>query len=295
MNYIRVTRAGLLFVIVTVALGVVALVSGNNILYLLESFMLTSFAITGFMSERLLRSIDVDIFRSQANANEQSPDLVRVRNLSKRTLHLIQVYEYFEKEKRLLATIETLPPLQETTVRSQAKFSVRGIANWSGFAYGSYYPFGFAFKCFSRRLSGSRIIWPARTSIKQSEREIMLMQSKHRSGTQYTEAEVRKMHEGDTLRSVVWTLSDRVEDEWVVRPTRASVESRHLRLDRRDLSEDELEKKISETASILYESIGDSADTSLTIIDANGEKKYLGSRSSLDALAVLDSSEGAAQ
>lgn len=272
----------------TVALGVVALISGNNILYLLESILLTVFAMTGFMSERLLRSAEVDVFRSQACANEASPDLIRIRNRSKRPIHFLQVYEYFGKEKRLIASVEELLGKREITLRSSAPFEKRGRHEWGGFAYGSFYPFGFAFKCLSHRKSGSRIIWPARTRSRSTERDTLTAQSRHRSGTQYTEGEVRRMHEGDTLRSVVWTLSDRVEDEWLVRPTRASIESRHLKLDIRGLTEAELEKKICDVASVFYEALSDPSETSLTIVHTQGEFKYVGAKPSLDALAMLN-------
>lgn len=291
MKYLQVTRVGLLFVVVTVALGVVALISGNNILYLLEAILLTSFAITGFMSERLLRSLNVDIFRSQACANELSPDLVRVRNLSKRPVHFIQIYEFFGKERRLLASIEELPGKREITLRSSARFDQRGRFHWGGFAYGSFYPFGFAFKCFSRKEPGSRIVWPSKNHSRRPDRETPTAQSHHRVGTQQTEAEVRRMQEGDTLRSVVWTLSDRIEDEWVVRPTRASIESRHIRLDCRELSDAELESQIDAAAAQFYEALADSSDASLTIIDSHGERKYLGAKASLDALALVGAKE----
>lgn len=56
-----VTRAGILYVLVTLVIGIAALNTGNNLLYIVVAAMLAAIVISGFVSAWVLRYVELDI------------------------------------------------------------------------------------------------------------------------------------------------------------------------------------------------------------------------------------------
>ena len=60
MDY-DVTRAGLIYIMLTVALGIAALQSGNNLLYVVVAALLSAILVSGIASAVVLRELELDI------------------------------------------------------------------------------------------------------------------------------------------------------------------------------------------------------------------------------------------
>src|ERR1700758_4196992 len=56
-----VTRAGIIYVLVTLVIGVAALNTGNNLLYIVVAAMLAAIVVSGYVSALVLRYLELDI------------------------------------------------------------------------------------------------------------------------------------------------------------------------------------------------------------------------------------------
>ena len=56
-----VTRAGIVYVLVTLVIGIAALNTGNNLLYIVVAAMLAAILVSGYVSARVLRDLELDV------------------------------------------------------------------------------------------------------------------------------------------------------------------------------------------------------------------------------------------
>src|SRR5439155_24343889 len=101
----EVTRAGVVYVLVTLVIGVAALNTGNNLLYIVVAAMLAGILVSGFVSVLVLRGLELDVrFRQHLFAGRAVPGRIVLRN-SRRFLpsfSLRVVLARGEKKKELL-------------------------------------------------------------------------------------------------------------------------------------------------------------------------------------------------
>jgi len=57
----EITRAGIIYVLVTVVIGIAALNTGNNLLYIVVAAMLSAILVSGFVSALVLRDLELDL------------------------------------------------------------------------------------------------------------------------------------------------------------------------------------------------------------------------------------------
>src|ERR1700689_3978663 len=60
MDY-EVTRAGMIYMLITVVIGIAAINTGNNLLYVIVSSLLAAIIVSGIASAIVLRSVDLDV------------------------------------------------------------------------------------------------------------------------------------------------------------------------------------------------------------------------------------------
>ena len=78
---ITFTPAGTRFVFLTLAIGVAAVNTGNNLLYLILGMMLSLIIVSGILSEQSLRKISVDWrFPTRIFAQQPVPVEIRITN-----------------------------------------------------------------------------------------------------------------------------------------------------------------------------------------------------------------------
>jgi uncharacterized protein (DUF58 family) len=231
-------------------MGVVGLLSGNNVLYLIESFLLSGMILSGVLSERSVSAVSLQIRRISATAGEPALDQITLTNNRRITLFCIEAGEWVDGKFVELAFISRLGPKCSVTVPSRAVYPKRGISRWDATAVATSYPFGFARKVKILDREGSRLVWPARDSaVKDQTQSRQLTRSP--GGDDFSDGEVRPMVPGDDFGDVVWTVSSKGED-FYVRPRQSKRPSREVLLDLRSDSDDAFERLIRQTAQSFH-------------------------------------------
>lgn len=281
---LNVARSGKWYIALTIALGVTALASGNNAIYLMESLLLAGLILSGILSERQVSSVKVDFLRVQAKAGEPTADWIIVRNLERRTLFCIEIGEWKNGEFRTLAFFPKIRDRETVRARSEQTLVSRGMYRWEGFAIATSYPFGFARKIKVVKNPGERVVWAAPMTFRKKRRDETMGERGNRNPEiDVVEGEVRKYEWTDDARLILANQSDRGLGA-MVRNRRPILREPEVVVDLRTLPGDAFEKSIRVASNAFYRS--ENAD--LIFIQAKGKKKINGKQAALTALALAD-------
>ena len=282
---LEVSVSGKWYLALTVGLGVVALVSGNNILYLIESLLLSGLIFSGVLSERTVSNVRCEFKRGQAVAGERLPDTIVVTNRSKRPLFCVEIGEWKDGRFRPVAFFPRIGGRASVSARSELVTDARGEQEWEGFAIATSSPFGFARKIKIIRSAGRRLVWPSRGDRGRMGDAGQGKKTGLRQGGEFADGEVRAMVPDDDWRSVVWTASSRNPDEPMVRVRRLERPEAAARLDLRLPPGEEFERRVEQAARPFHEAGLSASDGVLTLIGREGERRIRGRKPALDALA----------
>jgi len=275
---IEISRAGKWYVLLTIALGVVSLASGNNVIYLIESLLLSGLILSGIISEQAISAVRVEFIRMQAKATSPTHDFLTITNRTKRSLFCIEIGEWRDGGFYSLAFIPYIGPKKAARLRSEQILAARGLHQWDGFAIATSYPFGFAKKIKVVKISGNRIVWPkARTSQERKEDSTQSRFGHQRSELEIIEGELRAYDMGDDARLVIAKQSAKGGTP-LVRNRRRVMTEPEIYFDLR-APHDEI--SIEKAASHFYQS----PHAELTLIDERGRRKYRGQKLALNVLA----------
>jgi len=214
------TRAGWLFFALTLGVGFAALNTGNNLLYLVFSFLLGFLVLSGVLSEAALRRIDVRRrLPRELFAEAPVPVALEVENAQRRVPSYAIVVEDLAGEDLADATplgrvfFLRLPP----GARQQRAYLLsaprRGPLRFAGFRVSTRFPFGLFLKSLLIEAPGETLVYPALDPVRAaplggSGRN--LGESRSRSEGRGTEAAgLRDFRPGDSARSVHWRASAR--------------------------------------------------------------------------------------
>lgn len=279
----------------TIAIGVIALVTGNNTLYLVESLLLSALIFSGVVSDRDLSSIRVEIEREPATARARSRDRIRVRNTRRLPVFAVQIGEWRGGKFEPLAFLPRIAGRTTLLLRSSQAFGERGERRWEGVAVATAAPFGFARKIrIDRNARGTRLIWPARWAQgppggAQPPGERPGGRALRAASTHYSDSEVRPLPSGEEdPRGVVWTLSAR-GGPWVARKRAADETEPDVVFFHLCAGEDprEFERRIEKAAQPFHDpGSADPRSGKLTWVEPDKSKRIIrGRRRALDALA----------
>lgn len=279
-----VTRAGKGYIGLTIALGVTALATGNNAIYLVESLLLAGLILSGVVSERQISAVRVEFLRAQAKAGESTSDWVLVKNESKKTLFCLEIGEWKEGQFLTLAFFSKISGGE--TVRAQSKQSMprRGYHRWEGFAVATSYPFGFAKKTKVVRSGGERLVWPASLIAKPDSGEAGGGKRRNSpSEIEIIDGEIRAYDWGDDARMIVANQSYRGVGA-MVRNRRSVVKAPEVVLDVRQEPGELFELAVKKAATALYRS----NHSDLILVHKQGKKRITGKGAALNALALIE-------
>jgi len=283
MRRLEVTFAGYWYTALTIGLGVVALVSGNNVLYLIESLLLCGMIFSGVLSERSVAALEVEVQRVHALAGTQTHDVIRVRNRSKFSLFCIEVGEWRESGFACSAFIPRIEARAEIRILSKMEFHQRGIHRWEGLAIATSYPFGLARKVRILGGPGERLIWPEKT---QANTPMLAAGegASGRSGQEFSEGEVRPYTYEDDCRNIVWTLSEKGTGP-MVRNRKSKQAQARVVLDLRTEPGADFENEVIRVAQNFHRQQDDQG--SLIVIDHSGSRTFQGRVAALNQLAIV--------
>ncbi|MFZ5468430.1 MAG: DUF58 domain-containing protein [Myxococcota bacterium] len=158
---LKVTRTGRTFLFVTLGVGLGALNTGNNLLYLVLGFMLSSIVVSGVLSERCLRHLVIRrVGKEAAYAGEPFALRYGVRRArgSAFALTLSEVCDALTGEGRLAH----VTPSQELLVRADLVAARRGPLRLTGVRVTTTYPLGLFEKSRVVPLEGQLLVYPRR-------------------------------------------------------------------------------------------------------------------------------------
>ncbi|HUK56795.1 MAG TPA: DUF58 domain-containing protein [Nitrospiria bacterium] len=157
---ITFTPTGTRFVLLTLAVGVAAVNTGNNLLYLILGMMLSLIIVSGILSEQSLRKISFEWrFPVRIFAQEPVPVEIRITN-GKRFLpsYSFRVDEG-EDASQSVYTFQ-LSAGQTTVFRKTTRFEKRGFQALPPLRFHTAFPFGFFQKTLIRPQTRTVLVYP---------------------------------------------------------------------------------------------------------------------------------------
>jgi len=162
----RITRGGLLFTAAILVVGVSAIVSANNLLFLIEAAMLATLLISGLISRLCLAGLELDFqVPEHVAAGRTVPGRIFVRNQKwPMPSFSVRVEGIRDPRSPVLPAGVYFPLIPaSTTVEApvEVRFPKRGAYRQNGFAFSTSFPFGFLEKSARVTLSRETIVYPA--------------------------------------------------------------------------------------------------------------------------------------
>lgn len=156
---IRFTRGGLVFTVGALAVGFAAINTGNNLLYLLLGAMLGFIAVSGWLSEQVIRQLRV---RRKTPRGVTVGNPVRIEYTIRNRKERLPTFALELSEKGLpgKAFLPSLPAGETRTIRSENRFVRRGVYPLGTLTLSTAFPFGLFRKERDVSLGGELVIWP---------------------------------------------------------------------------------------------------------------------------------------
>lgn len=159
----RMTRAGLLYAIAAVLVGVAAFVSANNLLFLVLAAMMATLLVSGFISRLSLAGLELDfIFPEHVCAGRRMEARVVVRNL-KGLMPSFSIHFTPSDESSVSTPLwfPMIPRASSLQAPVEIFFARRGLYRESSFRFATRFPFGFAERRTYVRMSRELVVYPS--------------------------------------------------------------------------------------------------------------------------------------
>jgi uncharacterized protein (DUF58 family) len=206
---IQPTREGWWCLLAAVGLGLAAINSGNNLLYLLESALLGLVIVSGILSEQSMRKVQLaPLLPEEIYAGRAALLGARVVNTKRRLPARSIVLEVLGASRHL--PLPRLRPGGERVVTWEQTFSTRGRQRLSGVRVTTRFPFGLFVKAGPRQLETEVVVFPKvepieleRTGPAPGE-EAAPIRRRGRGADLYN---LREYRDGDDPRLIHWRVS----------------------------------------------------------------------------------------
>jgi uncharacterized protein (DUF58 family) len=219
---LRLTSEGWYYSIVTIGVGLAAINTGNNLLYLVLGLLLSLIVVSGILSETSLQGIEI-VRRLPARAEAGRPFFVEVelQNVkSRRRTYSVELEDQLESKSvgRRCYFLKVGPGgSQVATYRTS--IAERGVHRFRGFRVSTRFPFGLFDKSREMDVPGEILVYPARVpvpSVAPPRAPGAGDEPSRRVGPGTEFFALREYHPGDDPRSVHWRTSAR-SDRLLVR------------------------------------------------------------------------------
>ncbi len=216
---LRTTRGGALFAAGAVAIGLAAINTGSNLLYLLVGAMMGFIAVSGWLSERVIWGVEVKAIPPRGvTVGAPARVAYEIRNRNERT----PIYALgLEPAKGSGAFAPMIRPGHAVVVRTERTFPRRGVVPLETVRVRTSFPFGLFVKERTVRVKGEVVVWPRRD---RTVRDPMVgavgrrARSELGAGDAGARGEFRGLREyrpGDDPRDVHWRSTARLGEPLV--------------------------------------------------------------------------------
>jgi uncharacterized protein (DUF58 family) len=210
---LKVTRQGKIFLIVTIGVGIAAINTANNLLFLVLGFMLSLIVISGILSESVLRRIEIRRrLPTLPWAGEPCPIEITVRNLKLIPSYCLEIQDLssnFVINRRCFFLKVSGHKSQSTTYH--CVFPKRGIYHFTGFKVITRFPFSLFAKSYFYDSPDDFIVAPRRVPPRRPpDNEHDLGEEAAGRDPDRLDPEpalVHPYHPGDDVRRINWKLS----------------------------------------------------------------------------------------
>jgi uncharacterized protein (DUF58 family) len=163
----HVTRGGLLFTLAVLVVGAGALMSANNLLFLILAMMLSTMLVSGFISRLCLAGLELDfLVPEHVSAGRTVPAKLYVRNLKfwmpSFSIHIVGTAR--AEAPAILTSAVYFPIIPGGAVLDETVnvcFAKRGAYRQNSFAFSTKFPFGFLEKTARVTLRREVLVYPS--------------------------------------------------------------------------------------------------------------------------------------
>ncbi|MHB8108219.1 MAG: DUF58 domain-containing protein [Candidatus Cryosericum sp.] len=213
----RLTRSGFLFFLAIVGIGAVAINSGNNLLYLVFSTLLSALIFSGFLSVANLRHVDVALEAADdVIMNRPARLVVRVHNAGSFPLFFATV-RIREGSTDLVLSVPFVSGRSTRELPILLTMHRRGRVKGLWAELSSTFPFGIVEMRLEVHVGGEVIVYPEVRPVvlqQQGERGEHRLE-KARAGGDGDFFSLRRYHEGDDARRIDWKVFARRGEPYV--------------------------------------------------------------------------------
>jgi len=207
-RYIRLTAAGALAVVLVLAAGVVAVNSGNNLLYLVVASLLAIFALSGILGHRNLHRVELRLLAPD-EAWAGRPVTVRAELVNLRRRLPAFLLALGERPGAPAGTVLEIPPGGQAEVPLTMTFPRRGVHPWPTQAVTSEFPLGLIRRGGWVSTPGTCLVYPHPRAVPWEFVEAAEgsgeAQSRRRAGVGGDYRGLREYATGDPLSHVQWS------------------------------------------------------------------------------------------
>lgn len=285
------TREGRVFVFVLLGIGVGAVNTGNNLLYLVLGLLLGLLLTSGVLSEIVLRGIRLERGRApRAFAGAPALFELEVTNEKRRFASLsFEVGDLADDTPRATrAFVQELPAGERTTVVVERIPSRRGRLGFTHLRITTRFPFGLLEKSRVFTVPAEALIFPAllpRESVQAEDAERGLERPTATAGRGAEILGVREHRDGDTSRDVHWRRSAALGRLVARERSRDRDPEVRVRLDRGLAAGPAFEQAVSRAATEAVVAI--ERGLAVRLVDAGASLATATDRADLDRLLAL--------
>lgn len=285
------TRAGWVCLLVTLGVGIGALNTGNNLLYLVLGLLLSAIVASGILSEQSLRHLEVRRLGTDA-AFAKEPFAFRWAISRPKGFSFALTLSEDDVALEGEGQLAYLPPGSEQIVRAQLRAARRGPLPLKGVRISTTYPFGLFIKGRVIPQRDTLLVYPARMAVVESlqlaarPRPIGEASNPRQGGGNGDLLDLRELKPGEDSRRIHWVKSAGAGKLLRAVREREERDTFTLRIER-DLPAERLDARCAEVASLAERLLQRGYDVGL---EADGQHLRPGrgaihQRRILDALA----------
>jgi uncharacterized protein (DUF58 family) len=206
--HVRLTTTGVFAIALILAAGIVAVNSGNNLLYLVVASLLAAISLSGLLGHHNLRRVGLRLIAPD-EVWAGRPVSVRAELINRRQRLPAFLLALGERPDAAIGTILEIPPGEQAEVALTLTFPTRGCQPWPVHAVTSEFPFGLIRRGGLVRAPGTCLVYPSPLAVpwefaEAAEREGELM-SRRGLGVGGDYHGLRDYVPGDSFSRVQWS------------------------------------------------------------------------------------------